>query len=527
MKTLCLIAFIGCISLFAFEELNCEPHQDDKKMKIEIQFPKEHYVVSENVSPQIRILNEGTEPVQIPDPFHINCWQLRYILKRLGADNENEFSFRSSEIGDFRAAPEEVPLSLITLAPGESIEDSIPLSDWQEIVEPGNYRLSAWLEWQGETLRSSETEFTIEPLRAHAVSVGIECGTESDHARIAIIHKGDKEVVLFGGIFTENRPDLGEFDQTVLHRITELEADANNVLCAWTNFARSQTLVEWRAWSGRENWFARSSSAKTAQRVELDQPCSLVARPALHTRVGNMDIFVVSGDGKDLLWLRFPPNQRVRLDEPLWSGPEKPGEIFKRAPLPTKPLQARAALSSESSGSQRHIAFLFQEEKGLSVGHIAYTAEGQPSELRTVPLPGAKPLSQSELGLYVDEDGTAHLSALIWNDQEKREIALVDAQFPAKGEPAKLIINRLGQYEKSPIASVVSYRSIPLTAKYPMKRDWAILFEDRHLLSSIRPEEPRPISMMPAIPMELLVRSQAVYLLVLDPKKGYEWQALY
>ena len=74
-------------------------------MKIELSLPRPRFVVDETIEVTLRLHNDGTLPVRVPDPFRNTAWQPTYVITGPAFSAGKRFSARSATSRDRRPAP--------------------------------------------------------------------------------------------------------------------------------------------------------------------------------------------------------------------------------------------------------------------------------------------------------------------------------------------------------------------------------------------------------------------------------------
>jgi hypothetical protein len=266
------------------------------------------------------------------------------------------------------------------------------------------------------------------------------------------------------------------------------------------------SLWLWHAWSHGEQLFAVARAGGTPGAVQLGGTPSQVIRPALTVASGELDVLLVTSGGKELAMARFarPAGDRAPQGSILW-----------HAPLPGKPVVGRAVLGAAHAHSPRRVLLVYQE-KDAAVCHLLDLADGrQPAAPLVARVPGAIVLPGGQPGLYIDDRGDTHAGLLLLADAAGTELLVVDAVFPAAGglvpQPK---VTKARKLPRPAVAGAVAFQA---RADRPMRRDWAVLLMDGSVSHSQSEAKPMRPTRLTITPMELLVQSQATYLLTAGP----------
>ncbi|MFY0579078.1 hypothetical protein ACN28S_36720 [Cystobacter fuscus] len=306
-------------------------------MQLRLQLPKRQFLVTEELTLQVTLVNEGPTAVELPDPFHSNNWQPVYHLTGPTQAEQATFTFRSAVSPDKRLVPEGAAPALTRLEAGGRLESEVPLHDWARLSKPGTYQLTASLDWQGLSARSEPIDFTLAPLSVGTAALGLE-ETASSTGQVWVhwIHREGETGHLYETMFVESRPDLGEVEPHSVSDVGAVGPPTVQPLSAWTNTDRMELLGVWRAWSDGATVFALPSQTPARQQLRLDAPPALIVRPALMPSTGELDMFVIPPGKNEVTLARFRPSEDAAP-----SG-SRVGHVSLPAPIQS----ARAALGS-------------------------------------------------------------------------------------------------------------------------------------------------------------------------------------
>ncbi|MBI5384820.1 MAG: hypothetical protein HZA90_09055 [Verrucomicrobia bacterium] len=491
-------------------------------MEIHLTLPKASFLTSEALPLRVVMTNAGAAPVEVPDPLHEANWQPTFTLTGPGLPPPGRvMSARAAVLGDLSPSPDGVAPVLRKIEPGQNFERQLPLHAWLQLSAPGPYQIAGNLEWRGLTARSAPVSFTLEKLNPVALAVGVDEGVASKRQiPAAWLHQGGKGRRLYSAVFTEERPDLAEIGPPTATYLQETGADAADLLVPWTNYDRNESFHHWFAWREGSRLFARSLLAKEPLSLDLGRPPERLLRPALLPSSGDLNILVLSGDGRELLATRFAA--------PSGEGAPAPGHVLWRLPLPWPLRGARAALAPPSLPNARRAALVSQDADTLLLSLLDTSKADGPGELKTVRVREARALADSEPGLWIDAAGNSHVAVLCEKPHEdprrkERSLALASANFAPDGTllaPATLTV-------LTPLETAVKTATAAFAvAGAQAQLGWAALLENGQVIHLHSGGQPRRLENPPAVPLELLPRSQAFYLLTLDPAVGPRFVAL-
>lgn len=491
--------------------------QERSSVKIEIKFPKDRFVVGEDLPMGVEIANDGKAPVRLPDPFNNNNWQPTYSISGPAFPDGMTFSARSALRGDKRPNPEGIAPAMAEIGAGQTIADDLPLRQWLKLSKPGKYELTARLDWEGLSIQSKPASFTLEALSIRSISVGEDFGLPTaQNISMLLLHEGGGQSGgkkrLYDANFTETRPDLGE---TALHSMgpqAETGPGASDAMAPWTNYDRMGSLHFWRAWREGPKLLAATPAAKNPLSLDLEGEPKFLVRPALMAASGELDIFAaLSGE---------PAISLARFVQPGKGGTGPAPRVLWRHPLESAPLSGRCILDPQGKKERRHVALLSAAQDAVRLDRLVCPADGAKPAADFALVPNAAPLATSEPALRVDAEGTLHVAALVWTNAKERAFALAEFKFE-EGSPgaAKPNLTDLGLLDADAKAAAIQFQLTP--ADEP-RIEWALLLVDGRVVSggaqgrrqAFQPAAP------PSLPLEIVPLSQATYLLLIDPEKG-------
>ena len=489
------------------------------KMDIQLKLKQAHYVIGEEIELQVTLTNNTNAPFAVPHPGDMRNWEPSYKLTGPSYPEGAAFSKRSSMRGGPQQTFPEDQAELITLAPGESVTAELYLEKMVTLNTAGEYHIAAHIKWKGQSAQALPLTFHLDLMKARWLSVGVDTGT----ARVsdvwaAWLHPGEGTQRLYEGMYTEIRPDLGEFRQHTAVPVAPLPESAEQVLLPWTNFSRQGLMFWWRAWREGTHLSALATRAAKPERLDIGEAAHHLIRPALMSGSRDLDVFAFAPKSSELILARFPAPPPFPQ-----TGEGAPPHILWRLPLPHPPLMGRCALAPVSRQSERHIVIVAQDGEFLLIQHCNAGDGTKPGPLETARLRNAFPIPGVEPGIETDAQGVTHLAVLYATDAARRHISIVDIVIGADGKAQKPEFTRLTVLPDAPVAGAICYQ---LAANAPMRRDWAILMKNGEVAHSVAPGHPQRLDAAPTVPLELLALSKASYLLTSDPKKGPDFALL-
>lgn len=516
----CLLAAAGLPCSVAQAAPN--PPASGYKVDISLKLAKDSFIVGEDMQLQVGVSNLGSAPVQIQNPFHGDNWQPVYTLVGPGAAPGRSFSFRSAVLGDTRPNPDNVIPNLIELAPGGRVQRAVPLHQWAALTEPGRYRLTASLNWKGTQGSSAPVEFTLERVQPSSLSVGVDVGVAGSMGYwVEWLQPAAGAARLYSALYQPPERDVPGFRPFTITPTYTGGAGAGEVLSPWTSYDRMSELIKWRAWREGSSVVGLVTGMGTLARLELPAPPQALIRPALMTRSGELDVFVLASQ-RELLLVRFTPPGR--------DGAIAPPRIAWRRTLSYNVVGARAAVLRDAPGTLPRVLALAEDGDDLLVWSLA--ADGDSVPAAPLRLAGWHTLNRSEPAVRVDSQGVVHAAVLVTQGRrgspaEPAQLGIVDLVFTADGTPIGAPQHTLlGRLDAQVNAATVEYAIGVIGPNAPMRRDWAVLLADGRVLSPGRPAG-RDLKNGPAaVPLELLPTAEGTYLIGLNPKTGPSFNLL-
>jgi hypothetical protein len=480
-------------------------------IEYEVSPTRSDYVSGEEVEITIRIVNRRTVPVEIPDPsMRVNVQPAHRLTGPLWPHG---ISLTSAQVLPEGVVPAAAGQKLVKIQPGATWTMKLSLSPVVDLTTPGEYTLSSKLEWEDFQAQSEHKTFRVASMQLTSVHLGL--GTrpmESGEGEGAFIQHGDSVSQIYAFTFREMRPSIGEaVVQTPVHRFVA-GPHATDVAVPWRKAPFFNELIRWLVW--REGRSVKALANNSLEPVSFELPTDLgrLVRPPLKATGGPVEVMAVSKDGTKLF-----------LTE-LTAEPAKPGvaKLVWSAALPAPPIGITGALSADSAGSPRHIAFVAENGKGFEIFHGEYKPGGPAPAFRSVRIPTGHPIPGSEPALYVEPDGRARVGVLAYAEGEKPVATFVEAVFTGD-TGAEYRPNSLGELPAKPTGAALLYVDKPGA---PPQRAVAISAGDQ-LFKMDANQKLVPVTPgVPTHPLLLAPGKQTNYIMCIDPARGLHIEAL-
>lgn len=467
-------------------------------MEISIELAHKRFVTKESMVARILIRNLGSAPIEVPNPESKGNTNLRYTI--VGPSYPKGYSFSFGEPGSSARAKD----SLVMLAPGQTAEGSLPLEQLVHFPQHGDHTITASLEIQGETITSEPVAFAIEAAVIHAMQPLIDDGVQaSNPIRVLCLVGGSPERDLYQAILREDRPDLGEVSLAKMVPLAVADPQATTVFGPWTNHDRLDSMLNRFGWQAGAVLGVEGLASTPSMRFTLPSTPKQIVRPALMPESGELDVFAIGADGKTLELVRFPTARTGAGATRQWS-----------VQLPESPLGARAALGPGTGNTGRRASVLvLPTAGGVSMMLVESDAVDVPPRTRSVLVPGAVPLPDSEPAVTVGPDGTIRASALFAEETAFRRVFVADVTWPPGASDGTVAKTNAGRLPSPPRSAAVTFS---VTRRPPDRRDWVVLLRDGTVVFSGSPGRPRRLNGSLLLPLDLVAMSRMTYLLTLD-----------
>lgn len=503
-------------------------------MKIELSLSRARFVVDEAIEVQVRLHNDSGAPLRVPDPFLNTAWQPTYVVTGPAFPQGRRFSARSATSRDQRAAPSDIPLVMVELAPGATHEGELPLSQWCPLTVAGAYTIVAELELApagdapGLHARSSPLAFQLDAVQAQCVSVGIDVKQEPPADLYAsFVQAGADACSIYDAVITEDRPDLGELERAAFEpRRTIPTAQAGGrldaVLVPWHNDERMMAMATWRVWLASEPEAGGTKDVLVGDDSPLGAPVGLplpagamLVPPVWQDPSEALDVLVLEADRRRMQLARFTSH-----------GPPAPpsGALVWRSDARGSIAGARLTVGPAALGSPRRVIALEAAAEGLVVSHYQVEPGGSGSPTDSLVLPQVNALPGRSLALRVTPRGHTRAWLLVDAMIEGWQVYLAHMEFDAQGR----LVHRGDQLEPlvamgSPLLEA-TLELVQPEGREPEQLAWALRTDDRRVLWSRSGsparwfKSPRPSTL--ATPLQLCPLSQATYLATLHPGRA-------
>jgi hypothetical protein len=467
-------------------------------VEIALSLPSHAFLAGENIELQVSLRNPGGAPAEVPDPFNAINWQPTYTVQGPGYPKGTTFSFRSAAMKSAAPEGDERDAVLLQLAPGQEVQEPVPLQQWVDLSAPGSYSVSARLRWRGIDVSSKPVNLRIEqPRPAGAHFVRDESGT-----RALWLQRGERGTSLYEQHFAQTDAAPGVVRTHVLMQVAQANNEATATFSTPTRNDPAEMLNFWRGYREASGLVALGPGPNP-MRYPLQEDDRLIQDPFL-VKTGELDAPILGL--RRIALVRFPKPDVAGSPRELWS-----------ATVREPPLEAAAAERIDRAGGRR-IAFTSWVQGGLHLWLLdaaperaSVTGPIRAGEAR--PLPGARP------ALRIEPDGAVR-AVVLYQRTVKRAagasvdlLAMLDARFRPDGAPAGApTLTDLGDVPATITASAVGF----LDSGDPI---WAVQLTTGELWHSYAQQRLQKIAGTIVAPLELLPRGPDAYVLVL-PKQG-------
>jgi hypothetical protein len=467
-------------------------------MHIRMSLDGDRFSARESILLKISLENTASVAVDVPDPEDVRNPQFSYTVTGPAYPNGAAFRPRIS-------LPNPNAPTLLKMPPGEKLEAQLALNMMFDFARPGKYTLTAHYAWNGESQNFGPISFVIEGGTLKSAWVMADNGFQRSTPVRVLGLVGDS-AQLYQFFFQEQRPTVGEITLTEMIRAADAPADAQRAIAPWTNFDRSEVLFARFGWQARGVIGIESGRPEESVKIELDLDTEFIA-PALMTQNGDTTLFTYTP--RNLTVVRFPaPTKGASTSAPRvqWTTPV------------ASPIQGSAAALGPAPQNLMFAVTLSQTDTGVELTLFERNGNGRG---RTAELKGARILPSSRPALWVDSEGAAHAAALIAEDNSLRRVSLADVVWNSGNGSPK--VDRRGVFQSAQ-AIRESAAAFSITPTRPPRSSWVVLLADGSLLTSLSSSEPFHTHRNPISPLQLLVLSNATYLLVSDPRDllGFE-----
>lgn len=490
-------------------------------MRIQFQLPKERFTAAEARTVRVTLRNEGTTPLELPDPFRNADQSLTYTLSGPEYPEGRSVTWRSFYLRnpDSILVVDEAPR--IQLGPGQALESTVNLYEWLPATRTGRYRLGARLIQESFTATAAPVEFDIVPSTAGPASLGFDVAAPSPDSVSAVWLQdvGGQPLLMVGGYSDSDAQETGGVSGSAANVLGPVEPGSTDALYPWSNDPQGQSPARWLVWR-RGAWlfgWAGPATTRNPFRFDLGEPPERLVRPPLQTVTGELFIPVVAAGGRSLRLIRF----QTSFDATELT----PGREVGRVPLPGAPVAARATLQPASVGNGLSVLLVEESLGGLDFHLVRTTPTGRLTRTASTLVRGVRAMPQSEPGLWMDSAGHLNAALVATSAKDPRRAMLVELRYRPDGRPEAPA--RLTPLTTLPVAARAAVVRYDLALHGKGKRTWAILLEDGTVLHEGTREWQGPMKPRhpAALPLELFL-SEYRYLLTVDPALGPTFEPL-
>lgn len=461
------------------------PEQQFRKntgsMKLQIESPKNTFIVNESLTLTVRFTNEATAPMKVPQIADNRNAALTYKLKGPSAEDGYEFNYGSSADFVLPGDPE-----MVVLKSGSRLEELIDMVGYLPVWEPGEYSIVA----QWEDIRSEPFVFTVEypkALSAQVISDGwpINPGV----MRIAFLTAaGD----IYQGFYSEtDGTDETPARSKFVHAGTA-PADAVKSLTPLTNFDRASVFFSRFGWASEERIGFFEASADSS--VSMETNGAAILGQALMREDGVVHLFTVN---ENQLSMFAVPRKNEGVPSMEW-----------QLDLPFSLESGSSALGSPASGNQAGAAIVMNGNEGVI---LAAAING---ELKTALFEELIILPDSQPALWIETDGTIRVSVIAESIEVANQIQLAEAVWYPGNPEAETNLGPKVEIMKEISGAAVAYAQGPSL----LRRDWVVAVAGGKIVSSKAPSELRQFGTGPVMPIQIHARITESYVLVNNPK---------
>ncbi len=473
------------------------------KVEIRLELRKDHFTAAESILLHVELRNRTGAPAAVPNPLDNMNWQPEYTLTGPQYPEGFRFSMRSAAAGPAAAPLEGAQLELITIEPGGVAEADLFLDKMAPMHEPGAYRLTARMEWNGAAAESEPVSFTIEGLKVDGGSIGVDAGAAAGQQLwLAWLNRGGASPSLQAGTFRLGGISANAYTPGPVADLGRVGADAADALSPWANFDRMERLLVWRAWREGGSILARQGAGGEPRRIDTGGALRRLVRPALMTDSGALEVFALAEGSPALLLARFEK--------------QGGGRVMWEAALPAMSSGARCAMGPARAGEARNVVLTAAQRDSILWVYVPAGDGSRAGEPQMLRIPNAVPLAECDPGVHVDGEGRTHASMLL---VRSGKLAIAEVIFGAGGRvESGPKVTEIGALPGPAAAGAVAYLA---DANAPVQRHWMVLLADGEIVSSAGGVD-RPIRLpAPAArPLELVSLPTGGVLLAVHPQAG-------
>jgi hypothetical protein len=466
-------------------------------MKLELVLLRDVYLTGENVDIDVRLTNTGTVPVDAPTLDSPQNPQPVYHLRRPSAPQGVKFNFRDSRLGSGVSQTSEP--SLHRMPPASTMETGFALNSITPVLEPGDYTISARIEWGGWTAEATPVKFRIEKARFVESSLGLDVYSRSVRTLRAVWIAESAGGRLLGESFLyEKRPDLGEVNVTGTRIIRRVGPNASSPFCPWVNFDRSASSKFWHGWQEGATLMAFSDDEHEPRTFDIGSSKAEIVQPTFMSRAGALEVLVLGENRKTVRLIRFGSERSTPIV--AWS-----------IELPEEAVAVRLGIGPEAGGEVRVAAAVFQSGLNVAIRLIRIgeqsAAVGSPSLVSS-----AFAIPHSQPAISIGPDGSVNAAVLLATHPGRRSLAVAGLT----AGPESKMSSTVTEASKVQAPVVRAWTAYQVTSAGEPGRRWLIRTADG---SAFGGPDLVPVGNKSPV-LDLVRMSAATYVLTLDADRG-------
>jgi hypothetical protein len=373
------------------------------------------------------------------------------------------------------------------------------LNSLKPISEPGEYSISARIDWGRWSAEAAPVKFRVEKAAFLEASLGVDVYSRSARTIRAVwIAESAGGRVLGESFLYEKRPDLGEVNVTGTRIIRQVGPQAANAFCPWVNFDRIESPKFWHGWQEGASLLAFSDDEPGPRSFDTGSAKAQIVQPAFMSRSGDLEVLVLGEDRKTLRLVRFPPEAATSPIE-AWS-----------IQLPEPAVAVRLGIGPQAEGGHRVAAAISQSGLKIAI-HLIRCGENSATVDPPALFDSAFVLPHSEPAVAIAPDGSVHASVLFAKHPGLRTLAM--AELTSRGGQTTISASEAGRTEAAVSQAWTAY---PAALGSSPAGKW--------LAQTVKGasgggERPKPVTAGAPI-VGFLRMSSAAYALTLDSNRG-------
>lgn len=510
-KMLIMLITAGCLGQSSYLSASkpTEPNTGATNMvHYELTLARNSFFPGEEVQVRVKITNQQTVPIQLPDPNARGSTQPVHTMS--GPGYPDGILFGNIALLKEPAEKASAIQKMITLAPGASWNGVVALDAIVNLSTPGQYRLHSSLNWQDLKAESSDITFSVRPLTLRSVHLGLGLRPfDNGEGEGAFLNAVDGSNHLYTFSVREMQPSIGEASLgKPIHRLA-VGPDATEVAVPWRNSPFFNELLRYVLWREDQTIKMISSTSRTPFSFAPPAGISRLVRPPLKVTGGPVEVAAISADARSLQWIRFDATSGV-------------GSVGWTIPLPAAPHGITAALGPEAGGSKRHLAFTSLAGEAIDLYYVQFSETGPPEPFQSARVDGWRLLEGASPAILAEADGTVLIIVPVSGKRDGKVVcATVEVQISppdgrVQGDP---LLTQLGVLSSRPVtgAAMLVDKDGRVT-----RREVVISFERGPLLKFNGRDRLVPVSVpgTPTVPILMAPGKNVTYILYIDPERG-------